>query len=70
MNRKQFENMSLYTLASLYIDTYKDYKNRIIENYSKKLNFSILDYVINQRHDEDLFFDMVKSMLKIRNIEN
>ena len=68
MNEKLFNKMSLYTLASLFIDSYSDYKNRIIAD--KKLNNSILDYVINYRKDNDLFFEMVKSMVKIRCMED
>jgi len=68
MNEKTFNKMSLYTLASLFIDSYSDYKNRIIAD--KKLNSSILDYVINYRRDGDLFFEMVNVMIKIRKIEN
>ena len=68
MNEKLFNKMSLYTLASLFIDSYSDYKNRIIAD--KKLNNSILDYVINYRKDNDLFFEMVNVMIKIRKIEN
>ena len=68
MNEKIFQNMSLYTLASLFIDSYSNYKNRIISD--KKLNSSILDYVINYRRDGDLFFEMVNAMIKIRKIEN
>jgi len=64
MNEKIFQNMSLYTLASLYIDSYSDYENRIINN--RKLNNQILDYIINDRKDEDFFFPMVESMNKIR----
>jgi len=64
MNEKIFQNMSLYTLASFFIDSYSDYENRIINN--RKLNNSILDYVINGRKDEDFFFPMVESMNKIR----
>ena len=67
MNQKIFNKMSLYTLASLFIDSYSNYKNRIISD--KKLNSSILDYVINYRQDTDLFFGMVDAMLKIRSIE-
>ena len=66
MNEKIFQNMSLYTLASLYIDTYNDYEKRIINPIGRKLNNSILDYVINGRKDEDFFFPMVESMNKIR----
>jgi len=68
MNQKIFNKMSLYTLASLFIDSYSNYKNRIISD--KKLNSSILDYVINYRRDGDLFFEMVNAMIKIRKIEN
>jgi len=59
--------MSLYTLASLFIDSYSNYKNRIITD--KKLNNSILDYIINCRHDEKIFFPMVEKMAKIHNNE-
>jgi hypothetical protein len=64
MNEKIFQNMSLYTLASFFIDSYSDYENRIINN--RKLNNQILDYIINDRKDEDFFFPMVESMNKIR----
>ena len=66
MNKKQFENMSLYTLASLYVDTYTDYNNRKMNPVSKKLNNSILDYIINDRHDEKIFFPIVENMTTIR----
>jgi len=69
MNKKQFENMSLYTLASLFVDTYKDYESRVINPIDKKLNSSILDYIINSRHDEKIFFPMVEKMSKIHNNE-
>lgn len=66
MNKKQFENMSLYTLASLYIDTYQDYTGRTIHETDRKLNTAILNYVINDRHDESYFFPLVERVLKIR----
>ena len=58
--------MSLYTLASLYIDTFDDYFNRIVRTGDKKLNANILDYIIKVRKDESIFFVTVIRMRQAR----
>ena len=66
MNKQHFESMSLYTLANLYLDTFKDYSIRQIYDNDLSLNARILDYIIIDRKDESIFFALVDSMYKLR----
>lgn len=66
LGKKQFENMSLYTLANLYIDTFSDYSTRQIHDNDLSLNTRILDYIVHDRKDENIFFNMIDSMYRIR----
>lgn len=66
LGKSEFENMSLYTLASLYLDTFKDYFNRVVYDADLNLNARILDYIITNRKDESRFFDVVNRVYSIR----
>lgn len=66
-NKKiEFSNMSLHTLAMLYLDCFKNYGSR--EFYSDNehtLSCNIFTYV-QSRGDEQLFFDLVNKYADIR----
>lgn len=69
MNEKQFNEMSLYTLASLFIDTYNNYGSNQVSYHDKKLHDQILNYVIDYRHDEKLFFEILENVGRHRRLK-
>jgi hypothetical protein len=68
-NKKiEFSNMSLHTLANLYIDCFSDWKNRLVYANEQKTFQSILVYVA-ERSDESLFGSLVDLYAKVRNVK-
>jgi len=62
----EFGDMSLHTLANLYLDCFDDYNTRkIYSDQSNILKNNIFIY-IQSRQDETRFFELVETNNKIR----
>ncbi len=57
-----FEDMSLTTLASLYLDCFENYDLRKFYPQDKALIVAIQAYITLDRHDECFFYPIVDSL--------
>lgn len=61
-----FENMSLHTLANLYLDCFKNYGSRLFYSDQDHILANNIFIYIQSRGDEQLFFQFVNKYADMR----